>query len=156
MASQLKMLTAYTKWKSLGLKRSLSEDLANEFGVNRSTLYNWSKKPITINNQTYDNWEAAYAEETKEARENYEAEINNKLADGYRLLDVIADEVMMKYLLKVKDETYKPTLDELIKISELVDRRNERIAAITNDNNNNSDKKVNFSISFRGDTVDNS
>ena len=33
MASQLKMLTAYTKWKSLGLKRSLSEDLANEFGV---------------------------------------------------------------------------------------------------------------------------
>ncbi len=155
MAGNLKMFDAYTRWKAQGLKRSLSQELADAFGVNRSTIYNWSKKPITIDGVKYGNWEDAYAAETREVRKNYELEINNKIADGYKLLDVIADEVMMKYLLRVKEVNYKPTLDELVKITELVDKRNERIAA-TNADNNESNQNVNFSISFRGDTVENS
>ena len=154
MAGNLKMFDAYTRWKAQGLKRSLNQELADAFGVNRSTIYNWSKKPITIDGVKYSNWEEAYEAETREARKNYEHEINNKIADGYKLLDVIADEVMMKYLLRVKEDDYKPTLDELVKITELVDKRNERIVA-TSDDNSESNQNVNFSISFRGDTVEN-
>lgn len=150
MAGKTKMFDAYIRWKEKGLKRSLNQELADAFGVHRSTIYHWSKKPIKIDGVTYSNWEEAYAAETREARKNYELEINNKIADGYKLLDVIADEVMMKYLLKVKEKDYKPTLDELIKITEIVDKRNERVAA---SNSETVDNAVKFTLNVGSSSI---
>lgn len=150
MAGKKKMYDAYVRWKEKGLKRSLNQELADLFGVHRSTIYNWSKKPITIDGVKYSNWEEAYEAETREARKNYELEINNKLADGYKLLDVIADEVMMKYLLKVKEKDYKPTLDELVKITELIDKRNERVVA---SNSKTVDNAVKFTLDVGSSSI---
>lgn len=148
MASQERIREAYLRYKSMGLKRSCNDWLAEAFNVSRQTLYKWSKKPITINGTEYENWEAAYNAETLESRKNYESEIENQLKDGWKLLDVIQNEMLMRYAVLVKQDDYKPTLEEIEKITKLSELVHNRVDGV---NGTKSDKQdVQFSFKFIG------
>lgn len=150
MASSLRIAEFYMEWKKAGLKRKLSKELANKAGVSLQTLYKWYHKPITINGIKYENWEEAYQAETREIRENFRKEIDAQLEEDYRLSDILANEILMKYIIKVKDEDYKPSLDELKLAVGIQDKKRESASENTSKDNI---KSVGFTIGFRGDKV---
>lgn len=145
MAGSMKVFECYIKWKKQGLKRRLSQELADEAGVSLQTLYKWAKKPITINTVEYANWEEAYRGENKEVLENYIKEINEQIEEDYRLSDVLANEILMKYILKVKMENYVPTLEELKLAIQIQERKRDLI----NGENNSKIDTIQTEIGFR-------
>lgn len=152
MASKLRVFECYTHWKSKGLKRRLSQELADEFNVSMQTLRNWHKRSIDINGITYANWEEAYEAETKEVRENINREIQAQLENDYKLSEILANEILIKYIEKVKSEKYTPSLDELKVAVGIQDKKRDSVSATPS---KEDIKSVGFTIGFRGDKIGN-
>ena len=130
---------AYGLYKAMGYKRIPSQELANTVGVSRTTLYKWRDQY---------KWEERYAEDTKEERAAFEAEIKNRMEDGARLIDVIRDEMLMQYAIRVKGDNFKFTLDDLKTVFELSEKYNARLDALERESDNKAPQSVNVTVSF--------
>ena len=144
-STKLRVEEAYGLYKAMGYKRICSQDLANTVGVSRTTLYKWRDQY---------KWEERYAEDTKEERSAFEAEIKNRMEDGARLIDVIRDEMLMQYAIRVKGDNFKFTLDDLKTVFELSEKYNARLDA-QNKDDDNSTVNVNTYVSFDAKDDDN-
>lgn len=140
MASKIKIEELYQIYKAMGLKRICSQEMADMAGVSRQTLYKWREKY---------KWEERYLAETSEQREAFETEIRNRMQNGDLLIDVIRDDMLMKFAITVKSDKYQPTLDDITKICEL-SIKNKNIKDMVNNTNKDNDTKgkVEFSFSF--------
>lgn len=150
MASN-RVASAYLEWKALGLRRKITQDLADRCGVAISTLYLWKNKPVTVNGKTYQNWDDAYDSETKELRANFEHEINDQLKEQYKLADIWATEVMMKAIVMVKKDDYEPTIEEIKTAIQVLEKQCEGI--VDPKVKDDTIKQIAFNIGFRGDKV---
>lgn len=110
--NELKMHECYVMWKGMWPKVKYS-DLAEHFGVSLPAIYGWVKKPITIDGVKYDNFESALNAERKQVRDAYEKEINEQISEAYKLAEVWSNEILKKAIIQVRNEEYKPSLDEI-------------------------------------------
>lgn len=142
----------YLEWKALGLKRCCSQELAEKCGVSRQALNNWSKRPIEINGVKYANWSEAYFAETETIRENLKTEIDAKLAQGYEIAELWANEVYLKMYEEVKNKNYRPTDTDKKLATQIIENLKNRVNG-TQVNNPVSSDTLAVSIGFRGDKV---
>ena len=142
MASKIKIEELYQIYKAMGLKRICSQEMADMAGVSRQTLYKWREKY---------KWEERYLAETSEQREAFETEIRNRMQNGDLLIDVIRDDMLMKFAITVKSDKYQPTLDDITKICEL-SIKNKNIKDIAN--NDDKPQKAHLSITFDDSETD--
>lgn len=144
MASKIKIEELYQIYKAMGLKRICSQEMADMAGVSRQTLYKWRDKY---------KWEERYLAETSEQREAFETEIRNRMQNGDLLIDVIRDDMLMKFAVTVKSDKYQPTLDDITKICEL-SIKNKNIKEICKSQENNTNSNVNITIGFDNSETD--
>ena len=141
MSFKVKNEEAYQIYKAMGLKRGCTQEFADMLGISRQTLYKYCKRY---------KWEERYLAETKESRENFETEIKNRIENGDLLIDVIRDDMLMKFAVTVKSDKFQPTLDDITKICEL-SIKNKNIKDMVNNTGNKdtgAKSKVEFSVSF--------
>ena len=138
----------YQLWKSMGLKRRVTQELADAAGYSRQTLYKWIEKPICdTNGVKFNCWEDRLSAETSESRESFRKAAQNKFEQSYELLDAIWDEMLMKYAEKIFDPNFKISIDELEKYSKLRELVHERIDLKTQ-NNKPTDNKLKLLLVF--------
>ena len=156
MASDRNRNEAYLVWASQGLARRLNQELADQFGISRATLYKWAAKQTTDSSGTvFPNWEARYEAETKESRETFEKAIKTKMEEGYKLVDVIMDSMLMEFALKVQDPKFKEniTLNDIVKIVELSEKIHTRLdSSSSSEDTGGIVPNINFNVGFRSDT----
>lgn len=129
----------YQLWKSMGLKRRVTQELADAAGKSRQTLYSWIAKPIVDSmGNKYDDWEARLAAETSESRENFRTQCKLKFEESYQLMDAVWDEMLMRYAERVFDPNFKISIDELEKYSKLRELIHNRIEGVTGDKQPNT------------------
>ena len=110
----------YQLWKSMGLKRRVTQELADAAGKSRQTLYKWIANPIIDEDgNKFDDWESRLAAETSKSRETFRTQCKLKFEQSYELMDAVWDEMLMKYAERVFDPNFKISIDELEKYSKL-------------------------------------